>query len=243
MTAADPVPWRPMNASVVGIDVPLLTYCDDATGERTALTARELAGWAARVAGLLHEGCGLDATGRVAVLAPAHWQTAAIMLGAWSAGVPVSYRRWSTAGLPSAGESADAVFVSRERLDSWLEDVPPARHRFVLLGEAPEGYRDFLAEAQRFPDSLPSYATIGASAAASTDGTTFRQFGDVAQELAGMLDLRAGDRVLVDATEVEEPLKWLLAPLSVGASVVIVAGLDRSTVDARAAAEGATRVL
>ncbi|WP_203902903.1 TIGR03089 family protein [Virgisporangium aliadipatigenens] len=230
-----------MSGAPVHSDQKQFTFCDDTTGERVALSAGELAGWAARVAGLLHEGCGLDASSRVGVLAPAHWQTAAIMLGAWSAGIPVSYHRWSTAGLEKA--ECDAVFVTRTRLDSWLEEVPPARHRFVLLGEAPAGYRDFLAEAQRFPDSLPAYATIGAADAAHPDGTTFRQFGAVARELADRLDLRAGDRVLVDAAEVEEPLRWLLAPLSVGASVVVVAGLDRSTVDVRAAAEGANRIL
>ena len=41
------------------VDRPLLTYYDDATGERTALTASQLGGWAARTAGLLRDGCGL----------------------------------------------------------------------------------------------------------------------------------------------------------------------------------------
>ncbi|WFE59298.1 hypothetical protein [Micromonospora sp. WMMD712] len=61
--------------------------------------------------------------------------------------------------------------------------------------------------------------------------------------MADQFGLRSGDRLLVDAAEHEQPLKWLLAPLSVGASVVVCANLDRSRLDARVAAEGITRVL
>jgi hypothetical protein len=49
--------------------------------------------------------------------------------------------------------------------------------------------------------------------------------------------------LLIDAGEHEHPLKWLLAPFAVGASVVLCANLDPAMVDARAAAEHVTRVL
>src|SRR5689334_25035291 len=118
---------------MAGADRPLLTYCDDATGERAELTATALGGWAAKTAGILREGCGLGAGARAAVLLPPHWQTAAVLLGAWSIGVAVSFRPWATAGLPPVGEGSDlpldAVFVNRGRLDSWLETVPQAPHR------------------------------------------------------------------------------------------------------------------
>ena len=65
----------------------------------------------------------------------------------------------------------------------------------------------------------------------------------MAHELAGGLDLHAGDRLLVDTAEHEHPVKWLLAPLSVGASVVLCANLDRAGLADRIAAEGVTRVL
>ena len=236
-------------------DRPLLTYCDDATGERVDLSASALAGWASRTAGLLHEGCGLGEGDRVAVLLPPHWQTAAVLLGAWSAGLAVSFRLAATAGLPSRGlgddEPLDAVFVARHRLDSWLEDVPDARHRFVLglgrdaapLDEVPDGYRDFIAEVGRYPDSLPGYAPVRRTDAATVDGTTFREWGSVAAEVAASLGLYPGDRLLVDAGEHEHPYKWLLAPLAAGASVVLCANLDPATVETRAAAEGATRVI
>ncbi|MFG1776556.1 TIGR03089 family protein [Micromonospora sp. NPDC049048] len=235
------------------VDRPLLTYLDDATGERVDLTAAELGGWAARAAGLLREGCGLGVGDRAAVLLPAHWQTAAVLLGAWSAGVAVSFRPRATAGLPAiepgADEPYDAVFVSAERLDDWLEDVPEARHRYVLsLGanpprEVPPGYLEWRAEVERHAGALPASAPLTSSDAASPDGTSYREWGSVALAVAERLDLRAGDRLLVDVAEHEQPVYWLLAPLAVGASVVLCANLDQARLEARVAAEQITRVL
>jgi hypothetical protein len=281
---------------------PLLTYLDDATGERTELTAAELGGWAARTAGLLHEDCGLGAGSRAAVLLPPHWQTAAVLLGAWSIGIAVSFRPWATAGLAPVGLGSDlpldVVFVSRRRLDSWLEVVPEAPHRFVLslaranatphdlhanaapgdphavatpgvphavatpgdppgfaarpgypaaagagADDVPAGYRDYLTEVIRFSADLPAYGSIHSADAASPDGTTYRQWGALGKEMADRLDLRPGDRLLVDVARHEQPVMWLLAPLAAGASVVLCANLDPGAVDARVAAEGITRVL
>jgi uncharacterized protein (TIGR03089 family) len=234
----------------------LLTYCDGATGERTTLTPVELGQWAARTAGLLADGCGLAAGDRAAVLLPPHWQTAAVLLGAWSIGVTVSYRSWATAGLPAVGpgqdEPYDAVFVSRQRLGSWLESVPEARHRFVHdlgpdaapLDEVPEGYRDFLGEARHHPGDLPAQQAVRYTDAASPDGTTYRQWGGIAAEIAGSLGLAPGDRVMVDAAAAHLlPVTWLLAPLAAGASILVCANLDRDAMDRRAAAEGVTHAL
>jgi uncharacterized protein (TIGR03089 family) len=241
-----------VSALLPATDRPLLTYYDDATGERTELSAAELGSWSARAAGLLRDGCGLPDGGSAAVLLPPHWQTAVVLLGAWSAGIAVSFRPWATAGLPvPRPDDLDAVFVSRKRLDSWLEEVPDAPHRFVLglapglqpLSEVPEGYRDFAAEVVRHPDTAPAYAAVRPGDAASPDGTTYAEWSDVAHSLAASLQLRPGDRVLVDAGDHEQPVQWLLAPLAAGTSIVLCANLDRDALDRRIAEEGVTRVL
>ena len=145
------VPSLFADARQAAADRPLLTYYDDATGERTELSAVTLGSWAARTAALVSHGCGLMRGDRAAVLLPPHWQTAAVLLGTWAAGVSVSVRLAATAGLPATGpddEPPDVVFVTRGRLDDWLEDVPQARHRFVLRigrtrpgpAEPPAGY-------------------------------------------------------------------------------------------------------
>ncbi|MFJ6198783.1 TIGR03089 family protein [Micromonospora sp. NPDC092111] len=232
---------------------PLLTYCDDATGERTGLTAGQLGGWAARAAGLLRDGCGLGPGSRVAVLLPPHWRTAAVLLGAWSVGMAVSFRPRATAGLPvlepGGDRPYDAVFVTPERLDDWLEDVPEGVHRYLVgtgpgpLADVPVGWLDWSTEVLRHTDNPPDYATIRPSDPATPDGTSYGAYGRIATEIAQQLDLRAGDRLLVDAAAHEQPLKWLLAPLTAGASVVLCANLDRSTLAARLTAEQATRLL
>jgi hypothetical protein len=254
-------------AAVAGADGPLLTHYDPA-GRRTALTAAELGGWAARTAGLLHD-CGLGSGSRAAVLLPPHWRTAAALLGTWSLGVAVSFHLAATAGLPAVGPDAgvpfDVVFAARERLGSWLEDIPEVPHRFVFGGSISGGpvsgglvsggsvsggdagdprdvigWRDFETAAAAYPMDVPALALVRTGSAASGDGTTYGQWGSIAREIAERQGLRAGDRVVVDAAEHEHPVKWLLAPLSVGASIILC--MDPARLDEIAAAEQATQV-
>jgi hypothetical protein len=139
----------------------------------------------------------------------------------------------STPRACSGHSSLDASFVSAARLDSWLDHPPSARHRFVLGAQrARPGYHDFLTAARHFSDSLPSYAPLGPADAATADGTTYREWGALAAEVAAQLGLRAGDRLLVDSASFEHPVHWLLAPLAVGASVIVWAHLDRSRLEA-----------
>ncbi|SBT51096.1 TIGR03089 family protein [Micromonospora auratinigra] len=234
-------------------DAALFTYHDDRTGERTALTAPQLGEWAARSAALLRDGCGLGPGSRVAVLLPPHWRSAAILVGAWSVGMAVSFRPRATAGLPVLEPGAelpyDAVFVTPERLDDWLEDVPDGTHRYLVgtgpgpLAEVPPGWLDWSAEVLRQPATPPDRAAVHPADPATADGTSQGAWRRLAAEVADQLGLRAGDRLLVDAAEHEQPLKWLLAPLAAGASVVVHAHLDPARRDSVAAAEQVTRVL
>ncbi len=237
----------------VRVDQPLLTYLDAQSGERTELTAAELGDWSARVAGLLRDECGLAPGSRVAVLLPPHWRTAAVLLGAWSVGMAVSFRPRATAGLPvlepGGDRPYDAVFVTPERLDDWLEDVPDGLHRYLVgtgpvpLADLPAGWLDWSVEVLRHAEHQADGPMLYASDPASPDGTSYAEWGLVAKAVADQLDLRVGDRLLVDTAEHDQPLKWLLAPLSAGASVVLGANLDPVARDALAAAEKVTRVL
>ncbi|MFY1671986.1 TIGR03089 family protein [Plantactinospora sp. WMMB334] len=233
----------------------LLTYHDGATGEHTELSAEALGQWVARTANLLVRGCGLGVGARAAVLLPPHWQTAAVLLGTWSAGVSVSFHGAATAGLPRLGpgveEPFDVTYAALPRIDDWLDQVPEAHHRFALglardaapLPEPPAGYRDYLTEVRRHDADLRPYVPLRPDDAASVDGTSYADWGRLARELADLFGLRPDDRVLVDAAEHEHPVKWLLAPLAAGASVVLCANLDSHAVRERGAAERVTRVL
>ena len=230
----------------------LVTFYDDATGERTGLTAAELGSWVAATADLLTRECGLRRGCRAGVLLPPHWQTAVVLLGAWAAGIEVSFRGWATAGLaPHTGPALDATFVERRRVGSWLEEVPPARHQFVLgLAPAgapgrdvPFGYRDFPSAVRAHLGAPPPAGGVEPRQVATADGTTFDEYGAVAAGMASAQRITAGDRVLIDATASEEPLHWLLAPLTAGASIVLCANLNPSLLAGRIAAEHVTRLL
>jgi len=230
---------------------PLLTWYDDAAGERTELSGATLDNWVEKTANLLVDGAGLGDGDRAGVLLPPHWQTAAVLLGAWAAGVEVSYQGWATAGLAAPTTTYDVSFVAGKRIGSWLEEIPPAKHQFVLglaphggpTADVPDGYRDLLAELRPHAEAAPPSAPIPDTRAATPEGTTYREMTVVAAGIAQMKGFRPGDRVLVDAGNLEEPLFWLLAPLTAGASVVICANLDPAARDARIAAEGVTHVL
>ncbi|RIV37014.1 TIGR03089 family protein [Micromonospora radicis] len=250
MSAALPV------LSAVGLaerDQPLITYLDHRTGHRHRLTAAELGEWSARVAGLLRDGCGLTPGSRVAVLLPPHWRTAAVLLGAWAVGLEVSFRPRATAGLPvlepGGDRPYDAVLVTPERLDDWLEDVPDGLHRYLVgtgpepLVDVPAGWLDWSVEVLRHGAAPADRPVLHATAPASPDGTTYDEWGRVARAVADQLDLRVGDRLLVDVAAHDQPLKWLLAPLSAGATVVLCADLDPADRDTVAAAEQVTRIL
>jgi uncharacterized protein (TIGR03089 family) len=224
------------------MDRPLLTYRDDATGERVDMNAYELGKLTSRTASLLRDGLGLTAGEPVAVLLPAHWTTAAIVLGAWSLGLTVSFQGWGTAGLSPQERVYGAVFVSKQRAESWLERVPESANRYVVGGDSP-GYLSYESEVKRYADAVPDYKAVRPTDAGSPDGTTFGSWTDIARELAERMGLGRGDRILVDAGADEQVVKWLLAPLTVGASIVVAANLDPSILDDVVAREGVTRVL
>ena len=82
---------------------PRITYYDDATGERIELSAVTLANWAAKTGNLLRDELGAGAGSRVAVLLPAHWQTAAVLFGVW----------WIGAEVVLDGRDADIALCTR----------------------------------------------------------------------------------------------------------------------------------
>jgi uncharacterized protein (TIGR03089 family) len=225
-----------------GAERPLLTFYDDATGERTELSGTTLANWVAKTANMLVDGYGYGPGDRAATLLPPHWQTAAVLLGCWSAGLEVSMIDARFADLPSSAEAMSTpveVVFTTARL---LYDKPPAADRFVLglapmampLREVPDGFIDYVAEVRQYGDHF--------TPTAPTD--VFQQEwvrGGLA--IAESLEIRPGDRVLIDAAEMLHPIQWLLGPLAAGASIVLCANLDKGAIPARVEAERVTLVL
>src|SRR5690349_1187550 len=105
-------------AALVDADpsLPWLTHYDDASGERTELSGATLANWVAKTANLLVDGLGLVPGDRAGTWLPPHWQTAAVLLGAWTAGLTVTYGEPTAAG-------ADVQFASLAAVEAGAPEA------------------------------------------------------------------------------------------------------------------------
>jgi uncharacterized protein (TIGR03089 family) len=230
---------------------PLVTHYDDATGERVELSATTLANWVAKTANLLQDEFDVGTGSTVALALPVHWQTAAVLLAVWSCGAAV---------LDTAAEdddrldAADVVLAAADRLppleEQGLEDLLGLS--LHPLGMGMTGYsgpaRDFAVEVRAHGDHFSPYSPPDPAAPGLLIGGVQLTLGGLVQtasELATRLGLSAGDRVLVDEQTATEagPVAWLLAPLSVGASLVLCRHHFADRLPQRAAAERVTATL
>ncbi|MBV9594512.1 MAG: TIGR03089 family protein [Actinobacteria bacterium] len=223
---------------------PLITYYDDASGERSELSAKSLANWVTKTHYLLVDALGLGAGDVAAVALPAHWITVPVLLGAWSAGLTVSDT-----------EPADVAFVTpttaaRVATVTDVYAIAPDATAGGLGTDAPVGLEDYVLSVRPQPDVWATVrfgADADAAAIRSSDGSTISR-----AELVDAARVRAGDRGLSWGARVFAPRPWLtptdwidglLAPLAVGASIVLVANEDLDRRARRLEQERVTLVL
>lgn len=208
---------------------PLITFYDDATGERAELSGATLANWVAKTANLLVDGSGLGPGDRAAVALPAHWLTAAVLLGCWSAGLVVD--------LAGAGP-ADVAFATVDTYAQVRADdvyaLALAPLGLPLRPGPPPGTLDYAVEVRGYGDRYGG-AEVAPQAVALSDGTSHATMAAV----AATLGVPVGGRVLIDGDALPDPRSWLVAPLVVGASLVLCRHLDPDVVPARLVSERA----
>ncbi|MFV2019822.1 TIGR03089 family protein [Micromonospora sp. LOL_023] len=224
---------------------PLLTWYDDASGDRTELSGATLANWVAKTANLVVDGAGADAGDHAEVLLPPHWQTAAVLLGCWSAGLTVRATGLTTDAEPTteAGPAEPATEVLFATNDTRrVADRRPGGERY-LLGLAPmampardvaPGWVDYITEVRGHGDHFTPYPAVGPQDA---------QLAAHAVQRGADLGIPPGARVLLDVDRYPDPIDWLLAPLTMEASVVLCRHLDRRLLDARADSEKVDHIL
>ncbi|WP_196770977.1 TIGR03089 family protein [Mycobacterium colombiense] len=216
---------------------PRITYYDDATGERIELSGVTLANWAAKTGNLLRDELGAGPGSRVAILLPAHWQTAAVLFGVW----------WIGAEAVLAGP-ADLALCTAQRLDEADEAVSGGEVAVLSLDpfgrpapDLPIGVTDYATAVRVHGDQIVPEPSPGPALC----GRSVDEVLADCQSSAAARGLTSGDRVLSGASwsEPAELVDGLLAIMAVGGSLVQVANADPAAQERRIETEKVTRVL
>ena len=230
---------------------PRITYYDDAAGERIELSTVTLANWAAKTANLLRDELGAGPGSRVAVLLPAHWQTAAVLLGVWWIGAEAVLRAGDAAGADialRAGDAAgaDIALCTRDRLDE-ADTLAPEVAVLSLdpfgrpAEDLPVGVTDYATAVRVHGDQIVPERHPGPA----LDGRGAEEVLEAAREAARRQGIAAGDRVMsaLPWSTPAELTERLLSVLAAGASLVQLADPDPALLERRRAAEKVTRTL
>ena len=227
MNLADAVLDPLLRADPMG---PRITYYDDATGERIELSTVTLANWAAKTANLLRDELGAGPGTRVAVLLPAHWQTAAVLLGVWWIGAEVVLSGTGAAG-PATSGTADVALCTSDRLDEADDAVAGGEVAVLSLdpfgkpvADLPIGVTDYATAVRVHGDQVVAEPHPGPALA----GRTVADVLAAARESAATQGFSPGDRVMSAAawSTPDEVVNALLAVFVAGASLVQVANAD-----------------
>jgi uncharacterized protein (TIGR03089 family) len=218
---------------------PRITYYDDATGERIELSTVTLANWAAKTGNLLRDELGAGPGSRVAVLLPAHWQTAAVLFGIWWIGAEVVLT-----GLQEQG--ADIALCTADRLTDADDAVGAGEVAVLSLDpfgkpapDLPVGVTDYATAVRVHGDQISPERLPGPA----LDGRAVAEVLAAARASAAAQGFTRDDRVMSTAgwTTADDLIDHLLAVYAAGASLVQVANPDAAALSRRRETEKVTR--
>jgi uncharacterized protein (TIGR03089 family) len=226
---------------------PRITYYDDATGERIELSAVTLANWAAKTGNLLRDELAAGPGSRIAILLPAHWQTAAVLFGVWWIGAEPVLPGPSTG--PATHPVADLALCTAGRLDEADAVVVPGGEVAVLsldpfgrpAAHLPIGVTDYATAVRVHGDQIVAERNPGPALA----GRSVDEVLADCESSAATRGLTSTDRVLSAGSWAApgDLVDGLLAIMAVGASLVQVANPDPAALPRRIETEKVTRVL
>ncbi|MGA4849254.1 TIGR03089 family protein [Streptomyces sp. G5(2025)] len=208
---------------------PLVTFYDDATGERVELSVATFANWVAKTANLLQGDLAAEPGDRAVLLLPAHWQTAVWLLACSSVGVIAD-----VGGDPAA---ADLVVSGPDTLDAARAcsgervalALRPLGGRFP---QPPVGFADYAVEVPSQGDRFAPFAPVDPDEPALAVGGAELSGAGVVERARGdaeRLGVTGGSRVLSGLSygTWEGLSAGLYAALVAGGSVVLCRHLDQ----------------
>ncbi|MFD6875235.1 MULTISPECIES: TIGR03089 family protein [unclassified Streptomyces] len=205
---------------------PLVTFYDDATGERVELSVATFANWVAKTANLLQGDLAAEPGDRLALLLPAHWQSAVWLLACASVGVVAEV----------GGDPADADLVVSG--PDTLEEARACKGERVALAlrplggrfpQPPAGFADYAVEVPGQGDRFAPFAPVDADGPGLVVGGEEFSYAElVARARADAAGRGEGSRVLSGlGYDTWEGLSaGLFGALATGGSVVLCRNLD-----------------
>lgn len=214
---------------------PLVTFYDDASGERVELSVATYANWVAKTASLLADELGAERGQTIRLDLPTHWLGPVFLGAAWLVGLVLTEE-----------DGPDVVVTGPDGLTRWaghpLALACALRPLGVPFATAPPGFVDVGREVWSQPDAFVPSDPPGPDDPALTD-PPLDQAGLVARGYDVPLVERGG-RLLTDLDPVTPAgLDTFLGPLVAGGSTIWVAHPDPLGWAHRAETERATEVL
>jgi uncharacterized protein (TIGR03089 family) len=217
---------------------PLVTFYDDATGERVELSLTTYANWVAKTASLIQEELDLTRGDTVRIDLPTHWLGPVWLGAAWSVGLTVTTGDselvvCGPGGVEAyAGGSAQVVALS----------LRPLGARFAE--PLPSGVMDYGALVLGQPDAFAPYDPPQDDDPAWSEAELTTSQTDLLTAATGANLVPDGGRLITDVN----PCSYygsatLLAPLQGGGGTVWVANPDDATWERKRESERATAEL
>jgi uncharacterized protein (TIGR03089 family) len=213
---------------------PLVTFYDDASGERTELSVATWGTWVSKVSALLADELEVEHGSRLLVDLPAHWLGTVVLAAAWTCGIEVV---WEGA--------ADAVVTGPEGLTRWSGEagrVPVLATALQPLAGpfgdgVPRGVHDLGVEVWSQPDAYVAWPgpTDDDAAVAGTTQLELWRSAAAGEHLTG------GGRLLSESNPASPSgLASLTEPLAGNGSLVLVTHASEERRERIAAAERVT---
>jgi uncharacterized protein (TIGR03089 family) len=220
---------------------PLVTFYDEATGERVELSTTTYANWVAKVAGLLQDELGLERGMTLRLDLPAHWLGPVFLGAAWSVGLVVADEQ--------SEREPDVVVCGPDGLDAWAPragELPVLACALLPLGvrfrePLPPGVVDVGVEVWGQPDAFGADDPPAGDDPAVDLGGSVVTHDELWSPAAAGSVLTDGGRLVTAANPASPPgLAAWTEPLLRGGSLVVVVHAGPERLDEIADAERAT---
>lgn len=222
---------------------PLVTFYDDATGERVELSVTTYANWVAKAASLLADEHGLERGDVVCVDLPPHWLGPVFLGAAWTVGLVVA------APDDEQADAAEAVVCGPAGLARWADraaDLPVLACALLPLGvrfadPLPPAVHDVGVEVWGQPDAFVPWDPPGPDDLATTAAYGSLTQGRIWESAAAGSLVTDGGRLLSEANPASPPgIASFTEPLARGGSLVLVTRAGPGRLEAIAASERVT---